>query len=137
MLRTVLGLIAGIAVAALTIFLIEGAGHAIWPPPPETDLGNPESIAALMDDIPTMAKVAVLTAWFLGALAGAVTALKITHVRWTAWATALAVILGGVVTMFQIPHPTWMMALGVVLPLLAAWAALHLVSARGQARSAE
>jgi len=45
------------------------------------------------------------------------------------WMVALLVIAVGVYTMAIIPHPTWMWAAGVVLPLIGAWLAKRLAGA--------
>ena len=71
----IVGVIAGLVVAMLVVMAAEGAGHAMFPPPEGLDITRPEDQARLMELIPLGAKIAVVVAWFLGALAGAATAL--------------------------------------------------------------
>jgi hypothetical protein len=119
--RTVLGVLAGIVVAIICIFVIEGIGHFVYPPPPDLDLSNPEAAARIIAALPLGAFVFVLAGWFLGTLAGGWTANAIGRVGVGGWVVALVVICGGLYTMWLIPHPTWMWAAGVGLPLVAAW----------------
>ena len=67
----IVGVVAGLVVAMLVVMAVEGAGHAMFPPPEGLDITRPEDQAQLMELIPLGAKIAVVVAWFLGALAGA------------------------------------------------------------------
>lgn len=129
MLRRILGLVAGIIVAGLTVGVIESIGHLIWPPPPGTDISKPDQLKAIIETIPLPAKISVMVAWFLGTLAGAFTALKITRWPVAPWGVAGFVIAAGGWTMMQIPHPVWMVVGAVALPLAAAWIAGKLAPA--------
>jgi hypothetical protein len=120
MVRRILGTVAGVAVAVVVVTLVEGAGHLIYPPRAGTDISDPEALAATMQSMQTGAKVAVVLAWFAGSLAGALTALKITSWRWSGWIVAAFIVAGGIYSMLTISHPPWMIATGIILPLLAA-----------------
>jgi len=121
--RVVLGVLAGVIVAVLGVFVLELLGHMVYPPPANLDLSDPEGAARLIAGLPAGAFAFVLAAWFLGTLAGAWTANAIGRSTVAGWVVALVVICGGVYTMLTIPHPTWMWAAGIVLPLVAAWLA--------------
>ena len=121
--RMLMGIIAGIVVAFLCIFAVEYIGHSLYPPPAGLDLSNPADQARLMAAMPATAKAFVLIAWFVGALAGAWTANRISGRSLAGWVVALLVIAGGVATMLMIPHPIWMWVGGILLPLLAGWIA--------------
>ena len=66
----------------------------------------------------------------IGALAGAWTANRIAGRTIAGWVVALLVIAGGVATMMMFPHPAWMWAGGILLPLLAGWIAARLAPER-------
>jgi hypothetical protein len=83
-----------------------------------------------MEIIPFGAKIAVVVAWFLGALAGAATARKIATVKWPAWIVAAFMIGASFWTTTMFPHPSWLVACAVVLPLLALTLAGRLVPLR-------
>jgi hypothetical protein len=118
--RLVLGVVAGAVVAVACIFGIEMAGHAVYPPPPGTDVTDPEQLKELMRIVPTGALVIVALAWFAGSLVGAWVANLVAQRAVAGWIVALLIVAGGVSTMIGIPHPAWLWACGILLPLLAA-----------------
>ncbi|MEQ9316660.1 MAG: hypothetical protein RLN72_12475 [Henriciella sp.] len=122
MLRSILSVIVGIVVAGLVVLVTEIIGHLIFPPPEGTDLSDPEALAAIMDEIPLGAKIAVLVAWFLGVLAGCFAALRISRgTAWTGLAVAAVMLAMMAMTLATIPHPVWMVV-GAVLVTAIGWA---------------
>lgn len=121
--RQVLGAILGIAVAVGVVFLIELAGHALLPPPVGYDPMTEAGAARYLREAPLAAKLALVFGWFLGALAGGWTAVRVGGRAWLAWVVAGVIVIGGVMNFAMIPHPAWMVAAGVVLPLAAGWLA--------------
>ena len=128
--RMLMGVVAGIVVAFLCVFAVEWVGHGLYPPPAGLDASNPADQARLMASMPAAAKALVLAAWFVGALAGAWTANRIAGRGLAGWIVALLVIAAGIVTMIMIPHPAWMWAGGIALPLLGAWIAECMAAGR-------
>jgi hypothetical protein len=118
-------IVVGVLAAGLVVAAVETAGHALFPPPPGIDLANPADQARLIAALPLGAKLAVLLAWFLGALAGAFAALRIAAWRPAGWVVAGVMTILSVVTTQMFPHPWWMIAAALVLPVLAAWMVLH------------
>jgi hypothetical protein len=119
LLRTIGGIIAGVVVAAALVVILETIGHLIFPPPEGVDLKDPETLKTLMNAIPVGAKVAVLIAWFGGALGGGIVAKLVTKKSWSPWViTAFMLAMCGFsLTMF--PHPVWMIAGAIALPVIA------------------
>lgn len=135
--RNVLAVLAGVVAAMLAIGGVEAIGHALFPPPPGLDLARAEDQARLMAVIPLEAKIAVVAAWFLGALVGAAAAIAIARRVLPAWIVGVAIASLGLWTTQIFPHPDWMLASAVVLPLVAVLAAKRLMAGRlatGQAR---
>lgn len=128
--RMLMGVVAGIVVAFLCVFAVEFVAHGLYPPPTGLDASNPADQARLMAAMPTAAKAMVLLAWFVGALAGAWTANRIAGRSLAGWIVALLVIAAGIATMVMIPHPAWMWAGGIALPLLGAWIAERMSAGR-------
>lgn len=128
--RMVVGIIAGVVVAFLCVFAIEWIGHSLYPAPAGLDLKNPADQAKLMDAMPAAAKAMVLLGWFVGSLAGAWTANRIAGRSLAGWVVALVAIAAGIATMLMMPHPAWMWAGGIALPLLAAWIAERMTGKR-------
>lgn len=117
--RTILAVILGIVVAGLIVAGLEAIGHSLNPPPPGTDLSNPEALKALMASLPVTALVIVVLAWALGSIGGGFTAAKISrqHKFGAALAVGIVMVLLVVSNFFLIPHPLWMMAVGVLAPI--------------------
>ncbi len=124
--RTILGVVAGIVAGGLVVFVTETVGHSLYPPPPDINLADPEDVKRLMASLPAGAFAFVLAGWFLGSLAGALVALRIAKGAAAAWAVALLFILFTCMNFVMIPHPAWMIAAGIAIPLLSAWLALRL-----------
>jgi hypothetical protein len=113
-LRLVAALIAAAAVDVAVVVGGERLVHAGWPGP-----WHP------FDAAPFAAKFALVVTWSVAAFAASATALAIGKTGpWLAWlVTALAV--AAIATNFvAFHHPAWMIALGVVGPMLGAGAAL-------------
>ena len=121
MVRTILGLLAGLVVGVVLVGLLEMAGHMIYPPPPGLDPRDPSGMAALVAAMPIGAKIAVVVAWALGALGGALTAGLIARRAWTFWVVGGLLAVAAVYTVLMIPHPVWMRIAAVAAPLLGAW----------------
>ena len=121
MLRKILGVVAGVVAGALVVFAVEGIGHSIYPPPAGTDLHDPEALKALMLTLPRGALLFVVLGWTLGAFAGGAVAGLIGRGIVPALLTGAIQLLFGIMTMLMIPHPAWMMALGILLPVPCAW----------------
>lgn len=121
-----LGIIAGLAALIATVWIVEAAGHSIWPPPPGTDVSEPAQLATLLDKIPLAAKIAVVLGWFLGAMAGAWVANTVARWSTASWIVVAIGIAFGVMTLFMIPHPLWMQIAAIVAPLLGGWTGLRL-----------
>lgn len=122
MLRAILGLLAGLAAAWLTITLFEFASVAAYPPPPGLDPRDPQQLQALIAHAPPLAMALVLAGWVCAAFFGGLVAAWIAHRRvWPALVIGVCVLAGVAGMAWLIPHPTWMTLCGVLLPVPAAW----------------
>jgi len=128
--RSLLAVVAGLVVAMLVIAGVEAVGHALFPPPPHLDLARTADQERLMEALPIQAKLAVVAAWFLGSLAGAATAIAIARRVLPAWIVAVVIAGLGLWTTQMFPHPDWMLASAVVLPLVAVLVAKRLMLRR-------
>ncbi|HMO74249.1 MAG TPA: hypothetical protein PKD48_02825 [Sphingopyxis sp.] len=128
--RGAVAIVAGMLAAMAVVALLETAGHMLYPPPPDLDITKPEDQARLMTVIPTAAKIAVVVAWFLGALAGGVIAAKIGKKPLFAWVIGAIMVALAVYTTTLFPHPAWMVIAAVALPIVAAAIAIPLSRSR-------
>ncbi len=117
--RTILAVIFGTIAMAICVGAIEALGHGLYPPPPGIDLNDPEALKTLIAQMPMMALVFVVLAWAVGSLVGGFVAAKVSHLHKQGAAIAIGVImilLAGI-SLVMIPHPIWMIACAVVLPI--------------------
>ena len=121
MIRKLGGVAAGLVIAMALIMLIETLGHQLSPPPAGYDM-NAGSARAL----PVGNLLFPVLGWFVGTLAGASAALRISRTRWTGWAVTAFVLLGAIANFAMITHPLWVMAAGIVAVVLAGWLAQRL-----------
>jgi hypothetical protein len=121
-LSVVLGAVAAVAIVAL----IELLAGTLYPLGGELDRADAETTAAIMAGMPLPAKLLVVLAWFLGALGGAWLALRISDWRWAGWIVALLVVAGGVSAIVMLPHPPWMQACAIIVPLVGGWIAARI-----------
>ena len=124
--RSVIALICGVVSAFAVVWLVEGLGHVVFPPPAGLMGGDRDAIAEAIADMPTAALLFPLGAWLLATVTGGLVACIIARRR--PWTNALVV--GGLVwaatlsNLIAIPHPTWMTIAALVgIPSMAVFAA--------------
>ena len=136
--RTILGALAGLVVAFLTIMLVELASHHVYPPPPGIDPGNTADMARLIGMLPSGALLMIVLAWVIGAFDGGLVAALIARgnrPRIAAIVPALMVMAGVVGMIVVMPaHPSWMAIAGLLLPIPAALLGAKLAGMRPQTR---
>ncbi len=120
------GLVAGLAIAVITIMIVEALGHRLFPPP-----GGPDTYATASGQAPIATLLSVLAAWFLGTLFGSWLSVRISRHAWTGWVIAAVILLAAIFNFTTMRHPMWMMIAGVLAPPLAAWIAIRLSKREG------
>lgn len=118
--KLITGTLAGVIVAGLTVGVVEWIGHALFPPPPGLDLSDPAAMATIIDNLPAGALSFVLFGWFTGSLLGGIVAGVVSRNRIAPWVVSGFILAGGIHSFIAIPHPLWMMATGIALPIIAA-----------------
>jgi len=119
-LRNVGAWIAGVVAGGLTVAVLEMASHAIWPPPADLDLSDPQAIAQVMATAPLGVFIALLVAWALGAAVGSGVAAVIATWRRVLIAGMAGgmTLVGAAVNLVAIPHPLWVTIVGPVVIVL-------------------
>lgn len=126
MARNIGGVVAGVILAILVIMAVEFVGHQAFPRP-ALDLANTDASRAALAGAPLTALLVPLIAWFLGALVGGYAGNRVALATWPGWVVTGFVLLGAVANFWMIPHPSWMIAAGIALPILAGWLASRTV----------
>ena len=123
MMRKLLAAVVGLAVALLTIHLLEKLGHLVYPPPTDFEFGEPEEIREFIASLPVGSILFVGAAWaagtFLGTLAGALVSAS----RPLPYAIVVGgMVLAGAATMLVlIPHPWWFTITAPIAIIIAAF----------------
>jgi hypothetical protein len=129
MLRTTFAVISGLFAMMIVITFVEIANAKFFfPPPPALDLTSETAVAAYASTMPATALGVVLSGWLLGAFAGALVAARIASEHRLACALIIGVVdvVLTALNAMSIPHPTWMLATGLLLPIPLAWLAARL-----------
>ena len=113
--RSVIATVAGIVVAFVLLWLAQYAGSEISPAEYDVDTGE------IL--IPLGSTIALIVGWFVGTFGGAWLAMRMSGGDGPGWIVAGAVIGAAVYSAADFSDTWWIMALGVLVPLLAAWAA--------------
>jgi len=111
--RKILGIILGILVALLILWV---AGYLY--PVPDLESADPAALAAVVGSMSMTATLLVALGWLVGPLAGAWLALRVSDWRAAGWIVALVVLVDSIANIMTLPHPYWMQACAVALPLL-------------------
>ena len=119
-LRSAVAAVIGIAVAFGLIWLAQYAGNEISPA--EYDLDSGEIL------IPIGSTIALIIGWFIGTFAGGWLAMRISAGTGAGWIVAGSVIGAALYRAVTLADTWWIMALGVVVPLLAVWLAQRAAS---------
>lgn len=114
-LRSAIAAVIGIVVAFGLIWLAQYAGSEISPSEYDTTTGE------IL--IPIGSTIALIIGWFLATFAGSWLAIRISGGTGTGWVVAGAVIGAALYTAVDFSDTWWIMALGVAVPLVAAWLA--------------
>lgn len=113
--RSVIAAAVGIVVAFGLIWLAQYAGSELSP-----DVFDLETGEVL---IPIGSTIALLIGWFIGTFAGSWLAMRVSGSDGAGWIVAGAVMGAGIYRAVTLADDWWIIALGVIIPVLAAWAA--------------
>lgn len=136
MLRSALGLLAGIAVAILTVMLMQWISHVAYPPPTGIDLKDTDAHNALLAAAPFGALLLVLAAYLIATFDGVMVACLIGRTRRLVYALTIGVLMlaatSSELIMYQ--HPAWFSVSAIVGIVASAWLALKIARAARGAR---
>ena len=114
-LRTAIAAVIGIGVAFGLIWLAQYAGSEVSP-----DAFDPDTGEVL---IPVGSTIALLVGWFVGTFAGSWLAMRISDGTGAGWGVAGASLGAAIYRSITLADAWWVMALGVLIPVVAAWLA--------------
>lgn len=129
MLRDVIGAVVGIAVAMITVLLLEKAGHYVYPAPADLDVRNTEAMMDYVASLPIGALLFVLIAYVIGTFDGVFVGAWIGRTKPVVFALVVGVLMlvATITNLIMIPHPLWFSVSAVAGIIVAAWLATLVV----------
>lgn len=128
MIRNAGGVLAGLVIAFVLIWLIEKLGHTVYPPPADLDFSDPEAIRPYLDTLPIFALLFPMLAWFIGTFTGSLVGSLIGTARPLLFCAVVGglVLAGTIANLIVIPHPLWFSIISVIGIVASAWLALQI-----------
>lgn len=122
MIQKVLAVTMGLLMNALVVFLMGSLAHFVYPLPEELNTFvevSEERILELRLGLSTGYYLFILVGWSLGPFLGAAVSSKILPEYWEKSSFNLGVVIALLVLWVtsQFPHPTWLVTLGLILPV--------------------
>ncbi len=131
MLRNVVGALAGIAVAILTVMLMEWISHTIYPLPAGIEMTETEALNAHLAAAPITALLLVLAGYLIATFDGTFVACLIGRTKPHIYALLIGVLMLAATTsnLIMFRHPTWFSVSAVVGIVASAWLAMKFATA--------
>lgn len=125
MMRDVLAAIIGIAVAFVTVMLLQMLGHMVYPPPAGLNVEDTQAMSAYVSSMPVGAFLFVLASYVIAAFDGTFVACWIGRAKPFIFALVVGVLMlvATITNVIMIPHPLWFSISAVVGIIAAAWLA--------------
>ena len=121
MIRALAGVFGGFALAMIMVFVLQGIGHEMYPPPTDIAPEAREAFAAAVAAMPLMALVMVLVSYALGTFTGAWLAARVGGRPFYAFLVGGVMPLAGMQNLIAVPHPLWFTVAGTLVFLPSAW----------------
>ena len=126
--------VVGVLVAFGVVWLVEKLGHSVYPPPPDIDFSDSESIGTYIKTLPLGALLFVASAWFLGTISGTFAACRIGTTKPQIYAMVVTglMLLATAANLIMIPHPLWFSILGIAGVIAGGWLGMKLGGGRSE-----
>lgn len=135
--RTILGVLAGLAIAMLVIAGVEAVSAMFFKLPANFATLDRVDQAQVMADMPATAKRLIVIGWALGAAIGGYVANGIARSGSAAGVVGVLVAVSGIANVIMLPHPFWMQLAAFWAPLLGAWSVTRLSRTTGASPTAD
>jgi hypothetical protein len=138
LLRAVLSVLAGAAIAIVVVSLSDVLVGRIYPLPSGTDLRDVESMTAAIAAMPTPPLLILLAGWGIAAGAGAFAAVRLAAGRpmFVGLIVTALFLLATISNLAALPHPAWMWPGALVLIPLVGWLGARAGASRTAVRQA-
>ena len=123
LMRRILGIVLGVAAALAILAAIEAIAHWLYPVALDYEALDRAALRRAVAALPLPTKLLVMFGWFAATFGGAWLALRVCDWRWAGWIVAAVLVAGNIANLLALPHPLWMQAAAIVVPLAGAWLA--------------
>lgn len=116
MLKSIGKIMAGVFAAGLVVFIVEMAGHKIYPVPADLNYNDKEALAAHVKSLPVGALLWLIAAWLSGSFCGSALVSYLDTLqayRNHIW-VGVTLLLATAMNLVAVPHPFWMWIAGLV-----------------------
>lgn len=125
MARNIAALFAGLIAAIIALVIVVLITGRAFPVAAEVNARDPDQIKAVFAALPLHVKLLIMLAWFIGPLAGTLTAKRLGTASWPLWTIAALFAIYVGLTVSVLPMPAWMQFGSVAAPVLAGLIAHH------------
>ena len=117
MIRRVLAVVVGLIAALFVSNLIQFISHAVWPPPFDVDLANPESIKTMIRTMSSGQFIVLLAGYAVGSLVAGYVMGKITRSRNPIAPLIVGALLTAIWVLLNLdfPYPSWVIIVGLFM----------------------
>lgn len=115
--KQILAIIVGVIVGMIAMTIVNFASAAMYPLPDSLDLSDSAAMGAYIAQLPIGAKLMVLLGWIVAAFVAGYIAAKLAPEgkgRQMAIIAGAILMLGGIINAFMLPHPMWMLIIGLL-----------------------
>ncbi|MCX7042926.1 MAG: hypothetical protein NT117_09690 [Gammaproteobacteria bacterium] len=136
MFRSFFAVISGLFAMMIVITFTQIANVKLfYPPPAGLDFNDKVAVATYVQTMPWQAVAVVVLSWLLGTYIGATVAARISkdHAMVCAMTIGIVDVVLTAINALSIPHPTWALAMGLLLPIPLAWLAGRQAAQKGLA----
>lgn len=133
MVRLIASIVGGLVLAFCIVFAVDALSHAAAPdgPTPPADMKDKEALRAYVAAQPVWLLVSMTVGWAIAAFAGSAVAARFGgRGAWPGWLVAALFLAATASNLLLIPHPAWMVAVGITLVIAAGWLGTRIFAAR-------
>ncbi|QIL01842.1 hypothetical protein G7078_02920 [Sphingomonas sinipercae] len=122
MLKLIASIIGGLVVAFALVFFSDAVFHALSPTSAPSDFNDTDAMRRYVESQPVSLLVGVVFGWAVAALAGSLLAARYGgRGGWPGWVVTALFLLATSTNFLMVPHPTWMIAIAILLIAAAGW----------------
>lgn len=115
--RTILSVLAGLATAVITFLIAETLNSSLHPIPTTLDFKDPVAVKAFYNNQPLTLWFILLAGWFIGSFLCGFLIKRISksdNIKLPLIAASILT-LSAIANFFSIPHPTWVIVVGLLV----------------------